>query len=153
MNDWDCESRDILRAFGDILEPEEEECRDSEQPKPSYTSPSTTLLDVALFTQDDFPAVLLQFADAHDGPNHIRDVELDVDTLPVLRDEANFLLPVVLQRVARWLVERETLARHYRVVREVLRAAHGHRAAAVDEDRAPLTWTPLESRRPSCTAN
>ena len=71
------------------------------QPAAIWTSPSTTPLDVALFAQDDFLAVLLQLADAHDGPNHIRDVELDVDILPVLRDEANFLLPVVLQRFAR----------------------------------------------------
>ena len=56
--------------------------------------------------------------------------------------KANFLLPVVLQRFARRLIERETLARHYRVVREVLRAAHGRRAAAVDENRAPLPGRP-----------
>ena len=143
----------VVSASRRDLEPEKEECRDGAQPKPSYTSPSTTLLDAAIFAQDDILAILLQLADAHDGPHHIRDVELDVDILPVLRDEANFLLPVVLQRFARRLVERETLARHYRVVREVLRGAHGRRAAAVNEDRAPLTWTPLESRRPSCTAN
>ena len=70
------------------LEPEEEECRDSEQPKPSYTSPSTTLLNVAFFAQDDFLAILLQLADAHDKPNHIRNVELDVNILPVLPDES-----------------------------------------------------------------
>ena len=76
-------------------------------------------------------------------------------SLPSCCSSSNLMLtfcpsspPVVLQRVARRTLERETLARHYWVVREVLRAAHGRRAAADDEDRAPRTWTPLESRRP-----
>ena len=79
------------------LEPEKKKCRGREQPKPSYTTPSSTFLDVALLSQNDFLTALLQFPNTHDESHHIRDVELDRDFLSILRDELDFLLPVVHQ--------------------------------------------------------